>query len=83
MSDDDYELALLPAQPLIDALPNPLEKAHVAALEDDLRRHGNQPDALIETLHTVQEAFGFLDEVSLQFVAESLRVPFSFTPCHY
>ena len=34
-------------------------------------------DALIETLHTVQEAFGCLDKVSLKFVAESLRVPLS------
>jgi len=34
-------------------------------------------DALIETLHTVQESFGFLDKVALRFVADSLRVPLS------
>lgn len=40
-----------------------------------MRRHGYARDALIETLHTVQESFGFLDEASLDYVAQSLRVP--------
>jgi bidirectional [NiFe] hydrogenase diaphorase subunit len=34
-------------------------------------------DALIETLHTVQQSFGFLDRESLKFVAATLRVPLS------
>jgi bidirectional [NiFe] hydrogenase diaphorase subunit len=42
-----------------------------------MRRHGFARDALIETLHTVQEYFGYLDKPSLRFVAESLRVPLS------
>ena len=42
-----------------------------------MRRHGYEPDALIETLHSVQEAFGFVDEEALRFVASSLRVPYS------
>src|ERR1035441_9251685 len=42
-----------------------------------MRRHGFARDALIETLHTVQEYFGYLDKASLKFVAESLRVPLS------
>lgn len=42
-----------------------------------MRRHGFERSALIETLHTVQESFGFLDEDSLRFVAASLRVPLS------
>lgn len=42
-----------------------------------MRRHGHQPDALIETLHTVQESFGFLDETALRYVSEALRVPLS------
>ena len=33
--------------------------------------------ALIETLHTVQSAFGYLDDDSIRFVARSLRVPLS------
>ncbi len=42
-----------------------------------MRKNGFTPNALIETLHSVQEAFGFLDEVSLRYVAESLGVPLS------
>lgn len=42
-----------------------------------MRRHGFARDALIETLHTVQESFGYLDKPSLRFVADSLRVPLS------
>lgn len=42
-----------------------------------MRRHGYSRNALIETLHTVQKSFGFLDRESLQFVAQSLRVPLS------
>jgi bidirectional [NiFe] hydrogenase diaphorase subunit len=42
-----------------------------------MRQHGNRSQALIETLHTVQETFGHLDEEALRYVASSLRVPFS------
>ena len=40
-------------------------------------RHGFQPNALIETLHTVQESFGYLEKTGLRYVAQALRVPFS------
>src|SRR6201993_583818 len=42
-----------------------------------MRRLGNQSRGLIETLHTVQETFGYLDEEALRYVAVSLRVPLS------
>ncbi len=42
-----------------------------------MRRHGYEPHALIETLHTIQEAFGYLDETALRFVARSLKLPLS------
>jgi bidirectional [NiFe] hydrogenase diaphorase subunit len=42
-----------------------------------MRRNGFQRDALIETLHTVQESFGYVDDVSLKYVARTLRVPLS------
>jgi bidirectional [NiFe] hydrogenase diaphorase subunit len=42
-----------------------------------MRLHGHQPDALIETLHAVQESFGFLESDSLKYVAESLHLPLS------
>jgi bidirectional [NiFe] hydrogenase diaphorase subunit len=40
-----------------------------------MRRHGYRPSALIEALHAVQQAFGYLDEASLRYVAGSLGVP--------
>ena len=64
-----------------------LQKSRKVALPSDdkrwrivqgtMRRNGYARHSLIETLHTVQESFGFLDEDSLHFVAESLRVPLS------
>jgi bidirectional [NiFe] hydrogenase diaphorase subunit len=42
-----------------------------------MRRVGQRSRGLIETLHTVQEAFGYLDETALRYVALSLRVPLS------
>ncbi|HMK29259.1 MAG TPA: bidirectional hydrogenase complex protein HoxE [Terriglobales bacterium] len=46
-------------------------------VEGTMRRHGHQSHALIEVLHTIQEAFGYLDDVALRFVAHSLRLPLS------
>jgi bidirectional [NiFe] hydrogenase diaphorase subunit len=42
-----------------------------------MRRNGYQGHALIETLHSIQEAFGYLEPEGLRFVAHSLRVPLS------
>jgi len=42
-----------------------------------MRRYGNRPRALIESLHTVQDAFGYIDEESLRYVADALQVPAS------
>jgi bidirectional [NiFe] hydrogenase diaphorase subunit len=42
-----------------------------------MRKNGFARHALIETLHTVQSAFGYLDDDSIRFVAKSLRVPLS------
>ena len=39
-----------------------------------MRKNGYQSHALIETMHTVQEAFGYIDKDALLFVAESLNV---------
>ncbi len=66
--------------------PVAAERTRVAPPSDDkrwrivegtMRRHGYQPHALIETLHTVQETFGYIDEDAMRFVAQSLRVPYS------
>jgi bidirectional [NiFe] hydrogenase diaphorase subunit len=42
-----------------------------------MRKNGYARHALIETLHTVQSSFGYLDDESIRFVARSLRVPLS------
>ncbi len=42
-----------------------------------MRMYGNEPNALIEALHTVQESFGFLDTEALKYVAKELKVPLS------
>ena len=39
-----------------------------------MRRNGYRADALIETLHTIQESFGYLDDDALTFVSNALRV---------
>src|SRR5271157_5353504 len=57
--------------------PLPSEDKRWRIVNGTMRRHGYARDALIETLHTVQESFGYLDKVSLRFVADSLRVPLS------
>jgi len=46
-------------------------------VEATARRHGREPHALIETLHTVQECFGYVDDTALRFVAATLRLPLS------
>lgn len=42
-----------------------------------MRRCGGDARALIETLHTVQDSFGYLDVEALEYVAVALRVPAS------
>lgn len=42
-----------------------------------MRKHGSAQSALIETLHSVQSSFGYLDNIALVFVARSLHVPLS------
>lgn len=42
-----------------------------------LQRFHYQEDALIEVLHTAQEAFGFLDDDLMIYVAQKLKLPLS------
>src|SRR5579883_524770 len=46
-------------------------------VDTKMRKLGNHPRGLIETLHSVQEAFGYLDDLALRYVARGLRVPLS------
>lgn len=44
-------------------------------VETRMRRLGNRRDALIEALHSTQEAFGYIDDDALRYVGRVLRVP--------
>lgn len=46
-----------------------------ALIDRTLKRFRYQQDALIEVLHTAQEAFGFLEEDLLLYVARQLKLP--------
>ncbi len=55
----------------------PTEDKRWRIVEATMRRTGFEPSGLIETLHSVQQAMGYLDEPALRWVATSLRVPLS------
>ena len=65
----------MPLQQVRPALPN--DDKRWKLVNGTMRRNGFAGHALIETLHTVQGAFGYLDEPSLRFVAASLDLPLS------
>ena len=46
-------------------------------IDRTLKRFSYQQDALIEVLHTAQEAFGFLEDDLLVYVAHQLKLPLS------
>ncbi len=46
-------------------------------VDSTMRRNGYEGHALIESLHSVQQAFGYLDEPGIRYVASALRVPIS------
>jgi bidirectional [NiFe] hydrogenase diaphorase subunit len=60
-----------------------VEAAHASGdprfnlIDRTLKRSRYQQDALIEVLHTAQEAFGFLEEDLLVYVARQLKLPLS------
>ncbi|MEP7287838.1 MAG: bidirectional hydrogenase complex protein HoxE [Chloroflexota bacterium] len=58
------------------SIPHPEDKRWRIVV-GTMRRHGFESEALIETLHTVQSTFGFLDTEALRFVASNLHVPLS------
>jgi bidirectional [NiFe] hydrogenase diaphorase subunit len=46
-------------------------------VEATMRRHGHRAHSLIETLHSAQEAYGYIEPEVLKDVALQLRVPLS------
>ncbi len=55
-------------------IPAPSDDKRWKLVEATMRRNGYRPDGLIETLHTVQESFGYLDDDALRYVARKLHV---------
>ena len=55
----------------------PSEDRRWRLVDATMRRHGHASHALIESLHTVQESFGYLDKQAMNYVALALRVPLS------
>ncbi len=55
----------------------PTDDKRWRAVDARMLRLGHRPDALIEVLHTVQQAFGYLDDDALRYVSTSLHVPLS------
>jgi len=53
----------------------PSDDKRWSAVETRMRRLGNRPDALIEALHSAQEAFGHIDDEAMRYIGESLAVP--------
>lgn len=45
------------------------------AVDARMLRLGYSADSLIEVLHTVQQSFGYLDDVAMSYVADCLEVP--------
>jgi bidirectional [NiFe] hydrogenase diaphorase subunit len=62
--------------PVVQAKPQtPSDDKRWGIVETRMRRLGNRPDALIEALHSVQEAFGYIDDGALRYLSENLAVP--------
>ena len=57
--------------------PLPSDDKRWKIVNGTMRKNGFARHALIETLHTVQSSFGYLDDAAIRFVARSLRVPLS------
>src|SRR3954451_5406332 len=57
--------------------PLPSDDKRWKIVNGTMRKNGFARHALIETLHTVQSSFGYLDDDAIKFVAQSLRVPLS------
>ncbi len=58
-------------------LEAPTDDKRWKIVDATMRRNGYSRHALIETLHTVQASFGYLDEPGLKYVAAALHVPLS------
>ena len=57
--------------------PLPSQDKRWKIVDAKMRRYGYQGHALIESLHAVQQSFGYLEKDALTFLAGALHVPLS------
>ena len=57
--------------------PHPSGDKRFKAIDAAMRRNQYRQDALIEVLHRAQEAFGYLEDDVLIYVARALQLPLS------
>jgi len=62
----------MPAQESIESHP---DDTRWQLVDRAMQRLDHQPEALIETLHAAQDAFGYLDSATLAHIASRLRLP--------
>lgn len=55
--------------------PDPVDDFRLQLVDRAMKRLQYQPDALIEVLHTAQEAYGYLSRELLAHVAAQLKLP--------
>ncbi len=58
-------------------IPPPSDDKRWKIVGATMKKHAYARSALIETLHKLQESFGYLDDAALIYVSKSLRVPLS------
>ncbi len=59
---------------MIATIPN---DARYKMVEKTMKRLSYDKSALIETLHTAQETFGYLENETLKFIARRLKLPYA------
>jgi len=59
------------------AAPKTVDDKRWRIVDAVMRRNGYRGDALIETLHSVQETYGYIDEENMRKVAAALNLPLS------
>lgn len=63
--------------PYLEKCEAPSDDKRWKIIAATMRKLGNERNALIETLHSLQQAFGYLDKPGLTYVAASLKIPLS------
>jgi len=63
--------------PYLGKISAPSDDKRWKIIAATMRKLGNEHYALIETLHSLQQAFGYLDLPGLTYIAASLKIPLS------